>query len=104
MAKTKITPREKKIMDIFATKANRKYVEATETIADLIDQGNNLNELLLLRSLGTKGATKAEINESTKLLKLAMLETLKALAELENNKAIREHQVKELESMITNER
>ena len=90
-------------MDLFATKVNRKYVEATETVADLIDKGNNLNELLLLRSLGTKGATKAEINESAKLLKLAMLETLKALAELENNKAIREQQVKQLESMITNE-
>lgn len=103
MAKTKITPREKKIMDLFASKVNRKYVEATESIADLIDQGNNLNELLLLRSLGTKGATKTEISESAKLLKLAMLETLKALAELENNKAIREQQVKQLESLITNE-
>ena len=103
MAKTKITPRERKIMDMFASKANRKYVEATETIADLIDQGNNLNELLLLRSLGTKGATKTEISESAKLLKLAMLETLKALAELETNKVVREQQVKELEKMVTNE-
>ena len=103
MAKTKITPREKKIMNLFATKANRKYMEATEPIADMIDQGNNLNELLLLRSLGTKGATKTEIAESTKLLKLAMLETLKALAELETSKAIREQQVKQLEKMMTNE-
>lgn len=103
MAKSKITPRERKIMNIFATKSNRKYMEATEPIADMIDKGNNLNELLLLRSLGTKGATKTEINEGAKLLKLAMLETLKALAELENNKQIRAEQVKQLESMITNE-
>lgn len=103
MAKSKLTPREKKIMDLFATKANRKYMEATESISDLIDKGNNLNELLLLRSLGTKGATKTEVNESAKLLKLAMLETLKALAELENNKQIRAEQVKQLESMIANE-
>ena len=103
MTKAKITPREKKIMDLFTTKANRKYMEATEPIADLIDKGNNLNELLLLRSLGTKGATKSEISESAKLLKLAMLETLKALAELENNKAIRAEQVKELEKMVANE-
>ena len=103
MSKSKLTPREKRIMDLFASKANRKYMEATEPIAVMIDKGNNLNELLLLRSLGTKGATKTEIAESAKLLKLAMLETLKALAELENNKAVRAEQVKELESMITNE-
>ena len=103
MTKAKLTPREKKIMDLFTTKANRKYMEATEPIADLIDKGNNLNELLLLRSLGTKGATKTEIAESAKLLKLAMLETLKALEELENNKAIRAEQVKKLESLIANE-
>lgn len=102
MAKTKITPREKKIMDLFANKANRKYMKATEPILDLIDKGNDLNELLLLRALGTKGATKTEIADSTKLLKLAMVETLKALAELETNKAVREQQVKELESMISN--
>ena len=102
MAKTKITPRERKIMDLFANKANRKYMEATEPIANMIDKGNDLNELLLLRALGTKGATKTEIADSTELLKLAMLETLKALAELENNKAVREQQVKQLESMISN--
>ena len=102
MAKPKITPREKKIMDLFASKANRKYMEATEPILDLIDKSNDLNELLLLRALGTKGATKTEIADGAELLKLAMVETLKALAELENNKAVREQQVKELESMITN--
>lgn len=102
MAKPKITPREKKMMDLFASKANRKYMDATAPILDLIDKGNDLNELLLLRSLGTKGATKTEIADSTELLKLAMVETLKALAELETNKAVREQQVKELESMITN--
>lgn len=102
MAKTKITPREKKIMDLFANKANRKYMEATEPILDLIDKGNDLNELLLLRALGTKGATKTEIADGVELLKLAMLETLKALAELETNKAVREQQVKQLESMISN--
>lgn len=102
MAKAKLAPREKKIMDLFATKSNRKYMEATDSISDLIDKGNDLNELLLLRSLGTKGATKTEIAESSDLLKLAMLETLKALAELETNKAVREQQVKQLESMISN--
>lgn len=82
MAKPKITPREKMIMDLIATKAGQPYAEATATVQKLSDKALDLNELLLLKSLNTRAVSKLDMDQAIKDIYMTMLETITQVSKL----------------------
>lgn len=97
MAKPKITPREKMIMELLATKAGQPYAEATETVQRLADKALDLNELFLLKSLNTRAVSNQDMDQAINDLYKIMLETITTASKLKGVK-IKQKEVKELET------
>lgn len=98
MAKPKITPREKMIMELLATKAGQPYAEATETVQMLADKAQDLNELLLLKSLNTRAVSNQDMDQAINDLYKIMLETITTASKLKGVK-IKQKEVKDLETI-----
>ena len=98
MAKPKITPREKMLMDLIATKAGQPYAEATATVQKLSDKALDLNELLLLKSLNTRAVSNLDMDQAINDLYKAMLETITVASKLKGVK-IKELEVKNIEAI-----
>ena len=97
MAKPKITPREKMIMELLATKAGQPYAEATASVQRLSDKALDLNELFLLKSLNTRAVSNQDMDQAINDLYKTMLETIAIASKLKGVK-IKQEEVKELET------
>lgn len=97
MAKPKITPREKMIMDLIATKAGQPYAEATASVQRLSDKALDLNELFLLKSLNTRAVSNQDMDQAINELYKTMLETITIASKLKGVK-IKQMEVEELET------
>lgn len=97
MAKPKITPREKMLMELLATKAGQPYAEATETVQKLSDKAQDLNELLLIKSLNTRAVSNLDMDQAINDLYKTMLETITVASKLKGVK-IKEMEVREVET------
>lgn len=97
MAKPKITPREKMLMELLATKAGQPYAEATETVQKLSDKAQDLNELLLLKALNTRAVSNLDMDQAINDLYKTMLETITTASKLKGVK-IKEMEVREVET------
>lgn len=97
MAKPKITPREKMLMELLATKAGQPYAEATETVQKLSDKAQDLNELLLLKALNTRAVSNQDMDQAINDLYKTMLETIATASKLKGVK-IKEMEVREVET------
>ena len=97
MAKPKITPREKMIMELLATKAGQPYATATESVQRLSDKALDLNELFLLKSLNTRAVSNQDMDQAINDLYKTMLETITIASKLKGVK-IEQMEVKELET------
>lgn len=97
MAKPKITPREKMLMELLATKAGQPYAEATETVQKLSDKAQDLNELLLIKSLNTRAVSNLDMDKAINELYKTMLETITVASKLKGVK-IKQMEVEEVET------
>lgn len=97
MAKPKITPREKMLMELLATKAGQPYAEATETVQKLSDKAQDLNELLLIKSLNTRAVSNLDMDQAINDLYKTMLEAITVASKLKGVK-IKEMEVREVET------
>ena len=97
MAKPKITPREKMLMELLATKAGQPYAEATETVQKLSDKAQDLNELLLIKSLNTRAVSNLDMDQAINELYKTMLETITVASKLKGVK-IKQMEVREVET------
>lgn len=97
MAKPKITPREKMIMELLATKAGQPYAEATASVQRLSDKALDLNELFLLKSLNTRAVSNQDMDQAINDLYKTMLETIAIASQLKGVK-IKQKEVKEFET------
>lgn len=97
MAKPKITPREKMLMELLATKAGQPYAEATETVQKLSDKAQDLNELLLLKALNTRAVSNLDMDQAINDLYKTMLETITIASKLKGVK-IKQMEVVERET------
>lgn len=98
MAKPKITPREKMIMELLATKAGQPYAEATASVQRLSDKALDLNELFLLKSLNTRAVSNQDMDQAINDLYKTMLETIAIASQLKGVK-IKQKEVEELETL-----
>lgn len=97
MAKPKITPREKMIMELLATKAGQPYAEATASVQRLSDKALDLNELFLLKSLNTRAVSNQDMDQAINDLYKTMLETITIASKLKGVK-IKQMEVEEFET------
>lgn len=97
MAKPKITPREKMIMELLATKAGQPYAEATASVQKLSDKALDLNELFLLKSLNTRAVSNQDMDQAINDLYKTMLETIAIASQLKGVK-IKQKEVEEFET------
>ena len=97
MAKPKITPREKMIMELLATKAGQPYAEATASVQRLSDKALDLNELFLLKSLNTRAVSNQDMDQAINDLYKTMLETIAIASQLKGVK-IKQKEVEEFET------
>lgn len=97
MAKPKITPREKMIMELLATKAGQPYAEATASVQRLSDKALDLNELFLLKSLNTRAVSNQDMDQAINDLYKTMLETITIASKLKGVK-IKQKEVEEFET------
>lgn len=98
MAKPKITPREKMIMELLATKAGQPYAEATASVQRLSDKALDLNELFLLKSLNTRAVSNQDMDQAINDLYKTMLETITTASKLKGVK-IKQKEVEEIETI-----